>query len=158
MAKGLASRGFEPIVTETREAAMDAIIAGAPAFAVIEARLAQGSGLEVLERLREERSDCRVVVLTAYGSIPLAVAAVKAGAIDVLLKPADPEYVTQVLMAAEDEEYLPPPEEMLSPARVRWEHIMRVYETCGHNVSQTARRLRMHRRTLQRILGKRAPQ
>jgi two-component system response regulator RegA len=95
-------------------------------------------------------------MLTGYGNIATAVAAVKAGALDYLSKPADADDVVKALLA--DPTHKPtPPENPMSADRVRWEHIQRVYELCGHNVSETARRLNMHRRTLQRILAKRAP-
>jgi two-component system response regulator RegA len=157
IARALASRGLRPILADTCEAALAAISAGAPPFAVIEPRLASGSGLRVVEELRSARPDCRIVVVTAYGSFAMAVAAVKAGAVDVLPKPADANYVAQLLCAGADEGEAPPPGPLMSPDRVRWEHITRVYEQCDHNVSETARRLGMHRRTLQRILGKRRP-
>ena len=102
------------------------------------------------------RPDCRIVVLTGYGAIATAVAAVKIGATDYLSKPADANDVTNALLSRT--ETLPtPPENPMSADRVRWEHIQRVYEMCDRNVSETARRLSMHRRTLQRILAKRSP-
>jgi len=115
-----------------------------------------GNGLDVVEVLRERRPDARVVVLTGYGAIATAVAAVKIGATDYLSKPADANDVTNALLASSDERP-PPPENPMSADRVRWEHIQRVYELCDRNVSETARRLNMHRRTLQRILAKRSP-
>jgi len=127
-----------------------------PAYAVLDLRLEDGSGLAVVEALNKSRPDCRVVILTGYGAIATAVAAVKAGAIDYLAKPADPEDIVKALLASPDEKP-EPPENPMSADRIRWEHIQRVYELCGHNVSETARRLNMHRRTLQRILAKRAP-
>ena len=119
-------------------------------------RLGDGNGLDVVEALRERRPDCRVVVLTGYGAIATAVAAVKIGAIDYLAKPADADDITNALLAKGDA-LPPPPDNPMSADRVRWEHIQRVYELCNRNVSETARRLNMHRRTLQRILAKRAP-
>lgn len=127
-----------------------------PAYAVIDLRLEDGNGLDVVERLRERRPDARIVVLTGYGAIATAVAAVKIGATDYLSKPADANDVTQALLAKGDD-LPPPPENPMSADRVRWEHIQRVYELCHRNVSETARRLNMHRRTLQRILAKRSP-
>jgi len=127
-----------------------------PAFAVVDLRLEDGDGLQVVERIRAKREDCRVVMLTGYGNIATAVAAVKAGAIDYLSKPADADDVEKALLARPGERPAPP-ENPMSADRVRWEHIQRVYELCDHNVSETARRLGMHRRTLQRILAKRAP-
>ena len=119
-------------------------------------RLEDGNGLDVVEVLREKRPDARIVVLTGYGAIATAVAAVKIGATDYLSKPADANDVTAALLA-EPAEMPPPPENPMSADRVRWEHIQRVYELCDRNVSETARRLNMHRRTLQRILAKRSP-
>jgi two-component system response regulator RegA len=120
-------------------------------------RLEDGSGLSVVDALREARPEARIIMLTGYGNIATAVAAVKAGAIDYLAKPADADDVVKALMVSSSGESPAPPENPMSADRVRWEHIQRVYELCGHNVSETARRLAMHRRTLQRILVKRAP-
>ena len=127
-----------------------------PAFAVLDMRLEDGNGLDVVEVLREKRPDSRVVVLTGYGAIATAVAAVKIGATDYLSKPADADDVVKALLA-NGEDLPPPPENPMSADRVRWEHIQRVYELCDRNVSETARRLNMHRRPLQRILAKRSP-
>ena len=127
-----------------------------PAYAVVDLRLTDGNGLDVVEILRDKRPDCKVVILTGYGAIATAVAAVKIGATDYLSKPADANDVTNALLAVADG-LPPPPENPMSADRVRWEHIQRVYELCDRNVSETARRLNMHRRTLQRILAKRSP-
>jgi two-component system, response regulator RegA len=127
-----------------------------PAYAVVDLRLEDGNGLAVVERLRETRPNCRIVVLTGYGAIATAVAAVKIGAIDYLSKPADANDITQALLAT-GSDLPPPPVNPMSADRVRWEHIQRVYEQCDRNVSETARRLSMHRRTLQRILAKKGP-
>ncbi len=128
-----------------------------PEFAVVDLRLADGNGLEVVDQLREIVEDCRIIMMTAYGNIATAVAAVKAGAIDYLAKPADADMIEKALLQTGDESYPEPPSDPMSADRVKWEHILRVYEMCGRNVSETARRLRMHRRTLQRILAKHAP-
>ena len=129
-----------------------------PTHAVLDLRLSDGSGLDIVAILREARPECRIVMLTAYGNIATAVAAVKAGALDYLSKPADADAVEAALRADPLRMSLPPPPENPMPAdRVRWEHIQRVFEQCGRNVSETARRLKMHRRTLQRILAKHAP-
>jgi two-component system response regulator RegA len=127
-----------------------------PHFAVVDLRLEDGNGLEVVQEIRQAVPDCRIVVLTGYGNIATAVAAVKAGAVDYLSKPADADQVAGALLA-EDGALPEPPEHPMTADRVRWEHIQRVYEQCERNVSETARRLRMHRRTLQRILNKYAP-
>src|SRR5438477_5205054 len=127
-----------------------------PAFAVLDMRLDDGNGLKVVEALRDARPDAKIIMLTGYGNIATAVQAVKAGAVDYLSKPADADDVARALLARPDMA-AQPPENPMSADRVRWEHIQRVYELCNHNVSETARRLNMHRRTLQRILAKRAP-
>jgi two-component system, response regulator RegA len=156
LAKAMEKRGF---ITETALSVAEGrakALARPPAYAVVDLRLEDGNGLEVIETLRERRPTCRIVVLTGYGAIATAVAAVKIGAIDYLSKPADANDVTNALLATGGN--LPdPPENPMSADRVRWEHIQRVYEMCDRNVSETARRLSMHRRTLQRILAKRSP-
>ena len=156
LAKAMEKRGFA--VEEASSVAAGKAIATArpPAYAVVDLRLGDGNGLDVVEVLREKRPECRVVVLTGYGAIATAVAAVKIGAVDYLAKPADANDITNALLAGENE-LPPPPENPMSADRVRWEHIQRVYELCDRNVSETARRLSMHRRTLQRILAKRSP-
>ena len=156
LAKAMEKRGFE-VETAASVAAGQAIAtARPPAYAVCDLRLEDGNGLDVVEVLRDKRPDCRIVVLTGYGAIATAVAAVKIGATDYLSKPADATDITNALLAPENE-LPPPPENPMSADRVRWEHIQRVYELCDRNVSETARRLNMHRRTLQRILAKRSP-
>ncbi len=127
-----------------------------PSHAVIDMRLEDGNGLDLVSELRALRPDIKIVVLTGYGNLATAVAAVKAGAVDYLAKPADPEDIIQALTALPGSRPEAPSEPM-SADRVRWEHIQRVYELCSRNVSETARRLKMHRRTLQRILAKRSP-
>ena len=156
LGRALESRGFEPVLVASIAEALAAIKAQAPAFAVLDMRLEDGNGLQVVEAIQAARPDARVIMLTGYGAIATAVAAVKAGAVDYLSKPADADDVLRALLARHHEAPAPP-ENPMSADRVRWEHIQRVYELCGHNVSETARRLSMHRRTLQRILAKRAP-
>jgi len=156
LARAMEKRGFQPLTAESVAAGKAAATARPPAYAVVDLRLEDGNGLDVVEALREHRPDCRIVVLTGYGAIATAVAAVKIGAIDYLSKPADANDVTNALLAR-GEALPPPPENPMSADRVRWEHIQRVYELCDRNVSETARRLNMHRRTLQRILAKRSP-
>src|SRR5579859_3911897 len=157
LGRALEARGFQTIQVGSVSEALAAFAKSPPAFAVLDMRLEDGSGLAVVDALRESRPDARVVMLTGYGNIATAVAAVKAGAVDYLSKPADADDVVKALLAAATGEPVAPPENPMSADRVRWEHIQRVYELCGHNVSETARRLNMHRRTLQRILSKRAP-
>ncbi len=156
LAKAMEKRGFEVETADSVAAGTAIATARPPAYAVVDLRLEDGNGLDVVEVLREKRPDSRIVVLTGYGAIATAVAAVKIGAIDYLSKPADATDVTNALLATGDE-LPPPPENPMSADRVRWEHIQRVYELCDRNVSETARRLNMHRRTLQRILAKRSP-
>jgi two-component system response regulator RegA len=156
LGRALESRGFETTLVESVSEALTAVRSRPPAFAVLDMRLEDGTGLKVVEALREARPDARIIMLTGYGNIATAVAAVKAGAVDYLSKPADADDVCKALLAQAGSAPAPP-ENPMSADRVRWEHIQRVYELCGHNVSETARRLNMHRRTLQRILAKRAP-
>ncbi|NRB18199.1 MAG: ActR/PrrA/RegA family redox response regulator transcription factor [Rhodobacteraceae bacterium] len=156
LAKAMEKRGFEVETAGSVAAGRAVATARPPAYAVVDLRLEDGNGLDVVEVLRDKRPDCRVVVLTGYGAIATAVAAVKIGATDYLSKPADATDVTNALLAQPDT-LPPPPENPMSADRVRWEHIQRVYELCDRNVSETARRLSMHRRTLQRILAKRSP-
>lgn len=156
LAKAMEKRGFVPETVESVAAGKAVAMSRPPAYAVVDLRLEDGNGLDVVEALRERRRDCRIVVLTGYGAIATAVAAVKIGAIDYLSKPADANDITNALLSR-GEALPPPPENPMSADRVRWEHIQRVYELCERNVSETARRLNMHRRTLQRILAKRSP-
>lgn len=155
LARAMEKRGFQVICAGSVSAARDILKDNAPAHAVVDLRLEDGSGLDVVDALREARADARIVVLTGYGAIATAVAAVKMGATDYLAKPADADEVTRALLSAGT--LPPPPDTPMSADRVRWEHIQRVYEQCDRNVSETARRLHMHRRTLQRILAKRGP-
>ena len=156
LARAMEKRGFSVETAESVTAGRAIATARPPAFAVIDLRLEDGNGLDVVETIRDRRPDSRVVVLTGYGAIATAVAAVKIGATDYLSKPADANEITAALLAKGDA-LPPPPENPMSADRVRWEHIQRVYEQCERNVSETARRLNMHRRTLQRILAKRSP-
>jgi two-component system response regulator RegA len=156
LAKAMEKRGFEVESGGSVAAGKAIATARPPAYAVVDLRLGDGNGLDVVEVLREKRPDSRIVVLTGYGAIATAVAAVKIGATDYLSKPADANDITNALLAKPDD-LPPPPENPMSADRVRWEHIQRVYELCDRNVSETARRLNMHRRTLQRILAKRSP-
>ncbi|ARC87178.1 ActR/PrrA/RegA family redox response regulator transcription factor [Rhodovulum sp. MB263] len=156
LARAMEKRGFQPEMAETVAAGKAIASARPPAYAVVDLRLEDGTGLDVVETLREKRPDAKIVVLTGYGAIATAVAAVKIGATDYLSKPADANDVTAALLS-NGEALPPPPDNPMSADRVRWEHIQRVYEQCDRNVSETARRLNMHRRTLQRILAKRSP-
>ena len=156
LARAMEGRGYAVRIADSVAAGIAAVEDAAPAFAVIDLRLGDGNGLDVIARLKERRPDARGVVLTGYGNIATAVSAVKLGAFDFLAKPADADEIHSALAAQRDARPQPP-ENPMSADRVRWEHIQRVYELCSRNVSETARRLGMHRRTLQRILAKRAP-
>jgi len=156
LAVTLTRRGFEVTAAASLAEARGLMSGLRPDYAVLDLRLGDGNGLELVAELRAACPDVRVVILTGYGNLATAVAAVKEGAIDYLAKPADPEDIITALLAEAGEPPEPPTEPM-SADRVRWEHIQRVYELCDRNVSETARRLKMHRRTLQRILAKRSP-
>jgi two-component system response regulator RegA len=156
LARAMQTRGFEVTIAETVREGIAIARDRPPAFAVVDLKLEDGNGLDVVETLHATRPNARVVVLTGFGNIATAVAAVKFGALDYLPKPADADDIMGALLAAPGVKPNPP-ENPMSADRVRWEHIQRVYELCGHNVSETARRLNMHRRTLQRILAKRSP-
>jgi len=156
LARALEARGFEVTQAEGVHQALDIIKTSPPAYAVMDMRLEDGNGLKAIEALHERRPDAHAIMLTGYGNIATAVTAIKSGAVDYLSKPADADDVVKALLAIENHAP-PPPENPMSADRVRWEHIQRVYALCGNNVSETARRLNMHRRTLQRILAKRAP-
>ena len=156
LAKALESRGFLVTIAESVADGLLQVERAAPAFAVVDMRLGDGNGLAVISALQRRRPEARGIILTGYGNIATAVNAVKLGAVDYLAKPVDADDVVAALLA-QDNRKIEPPENPMSADRVRWEHIQRIYELCGRNVSETARRLNMHRRTLQRILAKRAP-
>lgn len=156
LSRAMENRGFEVRAAQSVAEGMQMVNAAPPAYLVVDMRLEDGNGLDVLQELSRLRPQARAVVLTGYGNIATAVTAVKLGAIDYLSKPADADDVFNALVAPADQKAAPP-ENPMSADRVRWEHIQRVYELCDRNVSETARRLNMHRRTLQRILAKRAP-
>jgi two-component system response regulator RegA len=156
LAKALEQRGFTVMTAESVAEGLLQVEKAAPAFAVVDMRLGDGNGLDVISALKRRRPDARGIILTGYGNIATAVNAVKLGAVDYLAKPVDADDVVAALLA-QDNTKIEPPENPMSADRVRWEHIQRIYEMCGRNVSETARRLNMHRRTLQRILAKRAP-
>lgn len=157
LGRAMERRGFEVDLASSVAAGKARATAHPPAYAVVDLRLDDGNGLDVVDVLRAKRPDARIVVLTGYGAIATAVAAVKIGATDYLSKPADADEVVNALLQRDGALLPDPPENPMSADRVRWEHIQRVYEQCDRNVSETARRLSMHRRTLQRILAKRGP-
>lgn len=156
LARAMESRGFDVDTAESVNEAIAKVKANPPNYAVVDMRLEDGNGLDVIETIRTIKPESKVIILTGYGNIATAVTAVKMGAVDYLSKPADADDVYMALMRDPDDK-AEPPENPMSADRVRWEHIQRVYELCDRNVSETARRLNMHRRTLQRILAKRAP-
>jgi two-component system response regulator RegA len=156
LAKALEARGFSVTTAESVAEGLNEVERSAPAFAVVDMRLADGNGLDVISALKRERPESRAIILTGYGNIATAVNAVKLGAVDYLAKPADADDVVAALLAIENRK-IEPPENPMSADRVRWVHIQRIYELFGRIVSETARRLYMHRRTLQRILAIRAP-
>ncbi len=156
LARAMEGRGFTVTTAESVADGLSQLETSSPAFAVVDMRLEDGNGLDVISALKRRRPDARAIILTGYGNIATAVNAVKLGAVDYLSKPVDADDVVAALLAL-DGRKAEPPENPMSADRVRWEHIQRIYELCGRNVSETARRLNMHRRTLQRILAKRAP-
>ena len=156
LARAMEKKGFEVIQAEGVKKGIDAVKTKKPAFAVVDLRLNDGNGLEVVRQLQNSNENSRIVMLTGYGNIPTAVTAIKQGAIDYLAKPADADDVEKALLADPNKK-ADPPDNPMSADRVKWEHIHRVFELCNRNVSETARRLKMHRRTLQRILSKRSP-
>jgi len=156
LARAMEKKGFMVSQAESVKSGLDSVRSKKPAFAVVDLRLNDGNGLEVVKEIQKNNSESRIIMLTGYGNIPTAVAAIKEGAIDYLAKPADADDVEKALLADRDKKPSPP-ESPMSADRVKWEHIHRVFELCNRNVSETARRLKMHRRTLQRILSKRSP-
>jgi two-component system response regulator RegA len=156
LARAMEGRGFTVMTAESVAEGLIQLETSSPAFAVVDMRLGDGNGLDVISALKRRRPDARAIILTGYGNIATAVTAVKLGALDYLAKPVDADDVVNALLALEGKS-AEPPENPMSADRVRWEHIQRIYELCNRNVSETARRLNMHRRTLQRILAKRAP-
>ncbi|MBW3099085.1 ActR/PrrA/RegA family redox response regulator transcription factor [Pseudohoeflea coraliihabitans] len=156
LARAMESRGFTVEIAESVAEGLAKAKAAPPDYAVVDMRLEDGNGLDVIVALRTAREETRMIVLTGYGNIATAVNAVKLGAIDYLAKPADADEIFAALTRGPGDKP-EMPENPMSADRVRWEHIQRVYEMCDRNVSETARRLNMHRRTLQRILAKRAP-
>ncbi len=156
LARSMEKKGFKVTQAESVKSAIQKVKENKPAFAVIDLRLGDGNGLEVVNEIQKLKKESRIIMLTGYGNIPTAVAAIKAGAIDYLAKPANAEDIETALLADPSKKAYPPKDPM-SADRIKWEHIHRVFELCNRNVSETARRLKMHRRTLQRILSKKSP-
>ena len=156
LARAMEKKGFNVTQAESVKKGIDSLKITKPAFAVVDLRLNDGNGLEVVKEIQNLNNNSKIIMLTGYGNIPTAVAAIKHGAIDYLAKPADADDVEKALLA-DPKSKAQPPENPMTADRVKWEHIHRVFELCNRNVSETARRLKMHRRTLQRILSKRSP-
>ncbi len=156
LARSMEKKGFKVTQAESVKSAIQKVRENKPSFAVIDLRLGDGNGLEVVSEIRKSKKESRIIMLTSYGNIPTAVASIKAGAIDYLAKPANAEDVETALLAEPSKKAYPPKDPM-SADRIKWEHIHRIFELCDRNVSETARRLKMHRRTLQRILSKKSP-
>ena len=156
LARAMEKKGFTVSQAESVKNGIALVKQKKPAFAVVDLRLGDGNGLQVVKEIQTLNSESRVIMLTGYGNIPTAVAAIKEGAIDYLAKPADADDIERALLADPNKKAAPP-ENPMSADRVKWEHIHRVFELCNRNVSETARRLKMHRRTLQRILSKKSP-
>ena len=156
LARAMEKKGFQVKEAKTVAEGLNIVKTTPPSFACVDLRLEDGNGLEVVKEIQTSNSSSRIIMLTGYGNIPTAVAAIKEGAIDYLAKPADADDVEKALLA-DPSKKAAPPENPMSADRVKWEHIHRVFELCNRNVSETARRLKMHRRTLQRILSKRSP-
>ena len=156
LSRAMEKKGFLVIQAEGVKKGIETVKIKKPGFAVVDLRLNDGNGLDVVKKIQEVNPSSRIIMLTGYGNIPTAVAAIKEGAIDYLAKPADAEDVEKALLANPSKKAAPP-ENPMSADRIKWEHIHRVFELCNRNVSETARRLKMHRRTLQRILSKRSP-
>lgn len=156
LARAMMDRGFTVQTANSVLQALFCVSRRPPTFAVLDMRLQDGNGLDIVPELLRHRPDAHAIILTGYGNLATAVTAIKCGATDYLAKPADAEEILGALLATKGT-CAPPPVNPMSPNQARWEHIQQVYELCGSNVSETARRLRMHRRTLQRILAKRPP-
>ena len=156
LARAMEKKGFVVTQAESVKKGIDSLKMTKPAFAVVDLRLNDGNGLEVVKEIQYLNANSRIIMLTGYGNIPTAVSAIKHGAIDYLAKPADADDVEKALLA-DPKSKAQPPENPMTADRVKWEHIHRVFELCNGNVSETARKLKMHRRTLQRILSKRSP-
>ena len=156
LARAMEKKGFQVTQADGVKKGVEIAKLKKPLFAVVDLRLNDGNGLQVVKEIQNSNPSSKIIMLTGYGNIPTAVAAIKEGAIDYLAKPADADDVEKALLA-DPKSKAQPPENPMSADRVKWEHIHRVFELCNRNVSETARRLKMHRRTLQRILSKRSP-
>ena len=157
LGRAVERRGFAPVLAADLAAAREALRAGPGFLAVLlDLRLPDGVGLELLDEIWERSPNARVVVLTGYGSIATAVEAVRRGAVEYLQKPVDAGRIVAALRGTSEERSR---EEAAAPslARVEWEHLQRVLSDCGGNISEASRRLGIHRRSLQRKLQKYPP-
>ncbi len=156
LSRSMEKKGFHVESSPGFHESLDMVSKSSYDFAVVDMRLEDGSGLELVKQIQKISPNTKSLLLTGYGNIATAVAAIKSGAIDYLPKPAEIDQIYDALTNSK-EILPPPPENPMTADRIRWEHIQRVFIQCNRNVSETARRLRMHRRTLQRILNKHAP-
>jgi len=156
LSRSMEKKGFEVDSADSFASAVEIIEKQNYDYAIVDMRLTDGSGLELIKKMQIKSPGTKSLLLTGYGNIATAVAAIKSGAIDYLPKPAEVDQIYDALTNSK-EILPPPPENPMTADRIRWEHIQRVFVQCNRNVSETARRLRMHRRTLQRILNKHAP-
>lgn len=155
MARALEKRGFTVTIAHDVVAACSLAVSNPPEYAVIDLKMSGPSGLVLVQRLKALDAETRIVMLTGYASIATAVEAIKLGATHYLAKPADADEVVGALLRREGNPDLPVNDNPASVERLQWEHIQRVLKENDHNISATARALKMHRRTLQRKLGKR---
>jgi two-component system response regulator RegA len=153
LARAMVRRGYDVRTASSVSEAQETIALQAPEFAIVDLRLDDGSGLEVVRDLEAEHPDARAVILTGYGDIPTAVSAARLGAVDYVAKPATADEIVDVLTTPKGEA-TPMPDNPTLPDQARIEHIEQVFNEAGRNVSHTARLLQMHRRTLQRLLRK----
>jgi two-component system response regulator RegA len=153
--RALERRGLDVRVANDVPQAEAAAKSRPPRYVVLDLRMPGPSGLTLIDRLQQIRKDVRIVVLTGYASVATAVEAIKLGAVHYLTKPADADQILEALHRDEGDAEAAVSEQPLSVSRLQWEHIQKVLVECEGNVSETARRLGMHRRTLQRKLAKR---
>ena len=156
LAHAMEAQGFSVTSAGTVAQALRQIELSPPAYAAVDLRLPDGCGLTVIEALNRRQPDARAIILTGYGNLATAVKAAKIGAIDYITKPANADDIASALLVTRGSKP-PPPDQPMTAARARWEHIQNIYASCGCNVSETARLLAMHRRTLQRVLAKGMP-
>jgi two-component system response regulator RegA len=157
LARALSSRGFRVITAYTLTEALVLARQHQPRYCVLDLKLGEENGLRLIPELHTLLPDIRILLLTGYASIATAVEAIKRGAHDYLAKPVDADAVVRALLDGDGddgEEPVDAPEQPLALRRLEWEHIQRVLTECDGNISETARRLGMHRRTLQRKLNK----